>query len=193
MRRLPWDDFLTGALTTILIAAVGGLVVFRIIEARISESFSAPQFNLAAHMDPAVAPQNDFAVTALDGRVQQLSAMKGKIVFVNLWAVSCLRCSAEMPTIQRLYNTFRGDPSIAFVIASHADSPEKVRWYARLSDYDLPFYTVRDSDVPASLRPRQFPATYVFAKDGALVARQIGGADWNSPAVARALHQLEAK
>jgi hypothetical protein len=98
-----------------------------------------------------------------------------------------------MPTIRKLYDHFRDDPSISFVIASRLDFPERVRWYARYFGYRMPSCTVRGTGNPNSMKFNQYPATLILGQDGSLVKTQIGGADWNSPAVADFLRQLEKR
>src|SRR5919202_4860871 len=48
-------------------------------------------------------PLADFVVPDLAGRPVQLAALRGKVVFINVWATWCPPCIEEMPTIQRLY------------------------------------------------------------------------------------------
>ena len=48
----------------------------------------------------------DFTLTDLEGKPQQLSAYRGKLVLVNFWASWCAPCIDEMPLLveaQRLY------------------------------------------------------------------------------------------
>ena len=39
----------------------------------------------------------------------RLSDLKGKVVFLNFWRTSCGPCIAEMPGIERLYDSLRGE------------------------------------------------------------------------------------
>src|SRR2546429_5753440 len=48
-------------------------------------------------------PLADFTLPDLQGHAVQLAALRGKVVFVNVWATWCPPCIEEMPTIQRLY------------------------------------------------------------------------------------------
>jgi hypothetical protein len=73
------------------------------------------------------------------------------------------------------------------------DTPAKIRLYARYGDYDLPFYTIKDADIPHSLQFDQYPTTFIFAKDGSLAETQVGGADWSDASVAQSIRKLEAK
>lgn len=189
--KAHWKWLLFGSLVAISLAAAAGFFALRILEARISRKFTAPQLHQALPRSANSLADYDFPYSTLDGQVLHLSQLKGKVVFVNFWGTWCIQCIAEMPTIQKLYDNLRNDPRIAFVIASRLDPPRRVRWYAKRGHYDLPFYTVRDSDIPSIMKFNQYPATFIFARDGTLVERQIGGADWSSPAVAQFIEGIE--
>jgi hypothetical protein len=87
-----------------------------------------------------------------------------------------------MPTVQKLYDRYRNDPNVSFLVISRLDSPATVRRYARLHHYDLPFYTMNDEVIPSSMRLGQFPSTFLYA-DGSVAAKHTGAADWSAPRV----------
>ncbi|MEK6396798.1 MAG: hypothetical protein V4734_01825, partial [Terriglobus sp.] len=49
--------------------------------------------------------------------------------------------------------------------------------------YSLPFFVTRDEDIPPSMYFHQYPATFLYSKDGRIAAQHAGGADWNHPSV----------
>lgn len=188
MKKPVWKRLLTGAFITILAVAVLAVLCLKFLESRISANFTSPPLH------QSLPQQNyDFKYASLDGAKHNLSQLKGKVVFVNFWGTWCIRCVAEMPTIQTLYNDLKNDPAIAFVIASRLDTPQRIHLYARYGHYDLPFYMVSDADIPQAMVFNQYPTTFIFAKDGSLAERQIGGADWSSPSVIQFIRQLENK
>jgi thiol-disulfide isomerase/thioredoxin len=136
-------------------------------------------------------PGEDFAFRSLDGAPVRLSSSRGKVVFLDLWGTWCIQCVAEMPTVQKLYDRYRNDPNVSFVVISRLDSPTTVRHYARLHRYDLPFYTMNDEDIPSSMRLGQFPATFLYARDGSLAAKHTGAADWSAPRVTSFIEALK--
>ena len=52
------------------------------------------------------------------------------------------------------------------------DSPAAVRFYARRSHLDLPFYTTEDEDIPSSLQLNQYPSTFISVKGSSLQTRR---------------------
>ncbi|MBK8951379.1 MAG: TlpA family protein disulfide reductase [Chitinophagaceae bacterium] len=85
---------------------------------------------------PAV-PQTTATTSALpsamimdaNNQTLNLSAYKGKKVFVNLWATWCGPCRAEIPSIESL--AAKSDKSkVAFVMLSLDDNFDKARGYA---------------------------------------------------------------
>jgi len=158
--------------------AVSGLVLlFKLAERKVARGMKAPNL---ARTDVAAS---DLVYSTLDGQTEHLAAAKGQVVFLNLWGTWCIQCVAEMPTVERLYQHYKGDPQVKFLIVSRLDPPARVRMYARRGHYDLPFYVMRDEDIPQSMQFDQYPSTFVFGKDGRLAAHDVGAADWSDESV----------
>ena len=166
-------------------AGISALLALRFIEHRIALNAHAP------HLVRIAEPAADFPFRTLDGKLERLSAAKGKVVFLDLWGTWCIQCVAEMPTIQALYNHYRSDPDVTFLIVSRLDSPAAVRNYARRNHLDLPFYTTDDADIPPSMQLNQYPATFLYEPDGAMAAMHTGAADWSAPAVITFIDSLK--
>lgn len=98
-----------------------------------------------------------------------------------------------MPTVQALYDRFEHDPMVVFLIVSRLDTPQRVEHYARLGRYSLPFFVTRDEDVPPSMYFQQYPATFIYSRDGRIVAQHAGGADWDDPSVSAFINGLKAQ
>lgn len=50
----------------------------------------------------------DFLLEDMDGKMRQLSALRGKVVLVNFWATWCPPCRREMPSLERLNQALKG-------------------------------------------------------------------------------------
>jgi thiol-disulfide isomerase/thioredoxin len=163
-------------------AAWAGLTL---VERRIAGRMHAPDLQFSPQ------PADDLVYATLDGQPRRLADSKGKVVFLDLWGTWCIQCVVEMPTVEKLYQRYKDDPQVTFLIVSRLDTPAKVRAYARRNRYDLPFYVMRDEDIPESMRLNQYPATFLYAKDGSLAAYHVGAADWSSPEVAEFIQKLK--
>jgi thiol-disulfide isomerase/thioredoxin len=141
------------------------------------------------HVQPE--PASDLTYRTLDDTPQQLSSNKGQVVFLDFWGTWCVQCVAEMPTVQKLYDHYKGDPQVKFLIVSRMDSPREVRSYARRNHFDLPFYITNDNEVPPAMQLGQFPATFLYAKDGTLATKHTGAADWSSASVISFIDHLK--
>jgi hypothetical protein len=96
-----------------------------------------------------------------------------------------------MPTVQKLYDHYRNDSQVKFLIVSRMDSPTAVRSYARRNHLDLPFYITHDNEIPVSMQLNQFPATFLYAADGRLVSKHVGAADWSDRSVVAFIDRLK--
>jgi thiol-disulfide isomerase/thioredoxin len=177
MRKRFWIGFFTGILTIAILGVIATVLFLQFTEKRMTKDLKPPA------LVREIKGNYDFPFSTLDGQTRHLSEMRGKIVFVNFWGTWCLPCVAEMPTIQTLYNHFKDDTSVAFIIASRLDAPDRVRTFANKHHYSLPFYTIRDENIPQQLRFNQYPATFIFARDGSLITKHVNAANWSDPSV----------
>jgi len=63
-----------------------------------------------------------------------LSSLRGKVIYVDLWATWCGPCLAEMPAYERLKEKYKDNPAIAFVSISIDDESKYKDWLKNLED-----------------------------------------------------------
>lgn len=66
----------------------------------------------------------DFIATDMNGRPIKLSSLKGKVIYIDLWATWCGPCMKEMPRFEELKAHFKNDSSVAFVSLSIDDNED---------------------------------------------------------------------
>jgi thiol-disulfide isomerase/thioredoxin len=125
------------------------------------------------------------AITAqdADGRTVTLSALKGQVVVVNLWATWCAPCVKEMPTLAKLQGAYAGQEVKVLPISLDKGPEDIAKAKAFIADKaPLKFYH-GDYDLAFSLNPpaEGLPTTLIFDRNGRERARLSGGADWSTP------------
>ncbi|WP_266206197.1 TlpA family protein disulfide reductase [Pontibacter kalidii] len=163
--------------------------------ADVPETWQNP--DATAVVDAAATANSDmagagFKIVDLQGKQVNFESLKGKVVFLNIWATWCPPCIAEMPNIQKLYEKI-GSDKIAFVMLSVDEGGmEKVKKFIAKKKYTFPVY------MPASQFPQEFystaiPTTFIISPDGKIVAKQEGMADYDTPEVVAFLQKLSLK
>jgi thiol-disulfide isomerase/thioredoxin len=130
-----------------------------------------------------------FQMMGLDGTIVPFESLKGKVVFLNIWATWCPPCIAEMPNIQRLYEKV-GSDKIAFVMLSVDEKGlAKVKKYIAKKGYTFPVY-LPASDFPEAFHSSAIPTTFIISPEGRIVAKQEGLAEYDTPEVQEFLLKL---
>jgi len=85
----------------------------------------APGAPRAADPDPAGGrkPAPDMVLKTLDGREVSLAGLKGKVVVLNFWFVNCAPCRAEMPDLNKLVDSHRGQNVVFLGVATDRADP----------------------------------------------------------------------
>ncbi len=124
-----------------------------------------------------------------NGKTISLKSLKGKVVFINLWATWCPPCIHEMPSINGLRNTFKDNDDLVFLMVDMDSKIEKSKAWMESKNYDLPVH-VMDSELPRELFNGSIPTTIIIDKQNNIVARHVCVADYNSPEIIEMMEEL---
>ena len=121
-----------------------------------------------------------------DGSIVNLESLDGKVIVVNFWATWCPPCIAEMPSFQKLYDSYKDDVVFLFVAN---DKENKVAAFLNKNEYTFPVY-FEASRRPAEMESNSLPTTYIINKNKEIVVDKTGAVDWNSKKVKDLLDDL---
>lgn len=124
----------------------------------------------------------------LDGDATSLERFRGRVLFVNLWATWCPPCTAELRSIQALADSLAGEPGVAFLLVS-PESARPVRRFVRRRALTAPVY-LEGTRAPARLGAFALPTTVIVDREGRIVLRRRGAADWDDARVRELLRDL---
>ena len=135
----------------------------------------------------------DFHAMTTDSapRAKTLADYRGEVVLVNIWATWCGPCRIEMPSIQKLHESY-GPRGLKIVAVSIDDpgSTQAIREFGR--DFGLTFEILHDDSkqIRETYQTSGVPETFVLGRDGVIRKKWIGIADWNSAANRALIEQL---
>jgi thiol-disulfide isomerase/thioredoxin len=119
----------------------------------------------------------NWEITNIDGVPSIFKSFEGKVIFLNFWATWCPPCVGEMPEIQGLYDFYKDNPNIAFIMVSNEET-ETVKKFIEKRSYTFPVYTSK-YQAPEIFYSQSIPITFLIAKDGRIVIREVGATKWN--------------
>jgi peroxiredoxin len=143
---------------------------------------------------PAVAAGDkaaNFKLEALDGSTVSLDQLKGKVVFLNIWATWCGPCREEMPSMETLYDELRTNRDFVMLAVSQ-DTKGRivVAPYVEKNGYHFKVLLDPENKVGEAYEVSGVPETFIIDRGGRIVAHHMGAFDWSRPDVKDALRQL---
>ncbi|HZV83391.1 MAG TPA: TlpA disulfide reductase family protein, partial [Brevundimonas sp.] len=136
----------------------------------------------------APEPATDYVFQTRDGAPVRLADFHGKVVVLNVWAMWCVPCRTEMPTLARLATAY-ADRDLVVLPVNVDTGAEQVAAAAAFIDghAPLPLYSDPKFQLPFELPGKgKMPQTVLLDRQGRIRAHLSGEADWAS-AQARAL------
>jgi peroxiredoxin len=130
-------------------------------------------FSIGSTNAPAVT------FTTLAGKPITPGDLRGKVVFVNFWATTCVVCAHELPQVVATYQTYASRGFEVIAVAMPYDRPDWVVDYARRKQ--LPFKVALDFDGTIN---RAFggieatPTAFLIDKQGKILQRIVGEPDF---------------
>ena len=137
-----------------------------------------PQLNLLEV--GSTAP--DFkAVELPGGRPATIENYRGKVVLLNIWATWCPPCKVEMPSMERLHKKLAGTDFQLVAVSVDEEDSSVVNTFVK--EYGLTFQVLHDQDgsIRQIYQTTGVPESFVIDRDGVIVKKVIGAADWDAP------------
>ncbi|MDO4763299.1 MAG: TlpA disulfide reductase family protein [Flavobacteriaceae bacterium] len=136
-----------------------------------------------------LAPKDyDIALKGINVPDAHLSDFKGKNIFLNFWGSWCPPCRTEFPSIQELYDAQKD--KMDFVLIAMQDDEAKVKAFIEKNNYTTPVY-MTENPLPMVLEFSSFPTTFIIDKEGKILKKDQGAADWNAHAVHQFIENLD--
>ncbi|MGL4395527.1 MAG: TlpA family protein disulfide reductase [Hyphomicrobium sp.] len=129
------------------------------------------------------APQAlpDIAFNDGAGKPTSLSAFKGKVVLLNLWATWCAPCREEMPALDRLQAALGGDAFEVVALSLDRKGAEaSQKFLDDVAAKNLKLYIDATAKQGTALKIVGMPTTILIDKDGREIGRLAGPAEWDS-------------
>lgn len=134
----------------------------------------------------------DFTLSGPDGKPVKLSSLRGKVVLLNFWATWCPPCREEMPSMEKLYQSFRGRPDFVMLAVSSGETKAVVDQFLKKTPYSFPILLDPTGEVSAMYSISAIPTTYLIDAKGVVIAGIRGAHDWATPALLKELGGLLA-
>ena len=135
---------------------------------------SSAATDFVASGPPAPLPRGGVLTDAsVDDFEAILVGARGLPVVVNVWASWCPPCRSEAPLLQRAANDYEGE--VVFIGVASRDRRGAAEGF--MDRYELTYPNLLDTsgDIRGALGMRAFPTTYVFDRDGRIIAADVGG------------------
>lgn len=170
--RLRWLSLLFIGFTIVMIVRFAGLSTSG---ARLEKPSFTAKGPLGAKVFPA-----DWKLTDLSGKPFSLESIRGKPIFLNIWATWCGPCRAEMPAIANLARNRRVKDYVFLCVVVQSDLSEAKRY---VEENHFPMTFAAAESVPAVFDTEGFPSTFILDRSGAVVFSHVGAASWDDPDV----------
>ncbi|MFT4106190.1 MAG: cytochrome c biogenesis protein CcdA [Lacrimispora sp.] len=118
-------------------------------------------------------PAIDFTLTDQFGNTHSLSDYKGKTIFLNFWATWCPPCRAEMPDIQKLYESYEKEGDNALIVLGVAapnygqeKDEEGIKKFLEENGYTYPTLMDTTGELFEAYGVFSYPTTFMIDRDG---------------------------
>ena len=124
------------------------------------------------------------AFTAIDlrtGRPASLANYRGRPILINIWATWCAPCRVEMPALERLAKKFAGTDFRVVAVSVDQDDSTVVDAFVRELGLSFEVLHNQAGDSRQRYQTTGVPESFVIDRDGVIVKKVIGPAEWDGP------------
>ncbi|WP_243316891.1 TlpA family protein disulfide reductase [Geothrix paludis] len=163
------------------------------------EGASAPTVQAPQGLRPAEAfkarigqPVADVQFSDLEGKAWSLAALRGKVVYLNVWFTGCPPCVKEIPDLNALHAKLGSHPDLVMLALAY-DDESKVRAFLKTRPFQfpvacIPFAALKQLAMSGS--SVAFPTHLILDRQGNLAVASTGGSEQISRDLAFSLGQV---
>ena len=135
-------------------------------------------------------PAPAISLTDSAGHSFDLADLRGKVVLVNLWATWCEPCLREMPSLERLQSRLGERLAVLAVSEDRGGNKAVEPFIAKLGLKSVKIYIDPKSEVGHAFGARGLPTSFLIDREGKVLGRVEGAAEWDSPKILGVLGPL---
>lgn len=135
-------------------------------------------------------PVADFSLPNLQGETVSLSSLKGKVVFLNVWATWCQPCIEEMPAIQSLHDQLQPRGLEVLTVSIDPLGSQIVTPFVKKYGLSFPVLLDMKSHIQKLYGTAGVPESFIIDKNGRLVEKVVGPRDWSHPKILTMFQRL---
>ena len=135
-------------------------------------------------------PAPAVSLTDSAGHSFDLADLRGKLVLVNLWATWCEPCLREMPSLERLQSRLGERIAVLAVSEDRGGNKTVEPFIAKLGLKSVKIYSDPKSEVGHAFGARGLPTSFLIDREGKVLGRVEGAAEWDSPKILGVLEPL---
>jgi thiol-disulfide isomerase/thioredoxin len=103
-----------------------------------------------------------------------LDGLSGKTTFINVWATWCGPCQAELPFVQRIFESLRDRPNVRVLTLNIDDNPGVIEGYMKQHGFTFPVIAAREY-VEGQLKVDGIPRNWIVDAGGILRVERLAG------------------
>ncbi|MEW8506056.1 MAG: TlpA disulfide reductase family protein [Candidatus Thiodiazotropha sp.] len=135
---------------------------------------------MRVYTDPKAAP--DFSLAGRTGRIYQESDYRERSYIISFWATWCVPCIKELPDLQRAA-AILDEENITVLTVNSGESLEVIEGFLAKRQFTLPVLLDQDSSTLRQWQVLALPTSYIVNAEGLVVARVVGGIDWDEQSI----------
>ena len=178
-------NFIKKQYSNILFVIIIGLMIYPPTKVYFIRLISFSPSEIKAENQQQINDVN-WQLKGLNTKDVNLKDLTNKVVFISFWATWCAPCIAEMPSMQQLYEDYKG--KVVFVFVTNENWQTVSKFYDK-KGFDFPTYN-QVTKAPDELESRTIPSTYILDKKNKIVVSKRGAANWNSSSIRKTIDLL---
>ena len=112
------------------------------------------------------------------GQPVALSAFRGKLVLLTLWATWCPYCARELPTLDKLQDALGKEKFMVLPVSVDKEGPSFVKKYLQEKSLNLPTYSDPRNSISTMMGSRGIPFCFLIDQSGRHIGYISGETNW---------------